>query len=124
MVGFGEGNEKQPRYIDSESDIFFLYKFQINSGINGSSIRKRTEEKKKDKHDSCGKLPYFRVFEPVSNTNGHVQGYSLNFKLVEILSEKSPNRQQNLQNHILFLQTGTVKCTENAFAEVRFFLKI
>jgi hypothetical protein len=64
------------------------------------------------------------VFEPVSTTNGHVQGYSLNFKLVEILSEKSPNRQQNLQNHILFLQTVTVKCTENAFAEVRFFLKI
>jgi hypothetical protein len=60
------------------------------------------------------------VFEPVSTTNGHVQGYSLNFKLVEILSEKSPNRQQNLQNHILFLQTVTVKCTENAFAEVRF----
>lgn len=84
----------------------------------------KQKREKNDKHDSCRKLRNFREFEPVSTTNGHVQGYSLNFKLVEIPSEKSPNRQQNLQNHILFLQAVTVKCTENAFIEVRFFLKI
>ena len=39
-------------------------------------------------------------------------------------SEKSPYGQQNLQNRILFLHAVSVKCTESAFIEVRFFLKI
>jgi hypothetical protein len=39
----------------------------------------KKKREKSDAHDSCGELPYFRELEPVSHTNGNVQGYSLNF---------------------------------------------